>query len=223
MALCPPPSAAARTQQHRISIRLPSAAAAEEVKERAGGLLRVGAGDRDDSSLVIGDVEGEEVRSGGHLRNPDWFRRGRPVLVSWTELNDWATLPGRVEHQGLGRLAIECEWPPTRQQRREFRRFALDLQLWVSRGVHHPALHEGRTRDVSGGGVAAIVPDHGCSEGERVLTVVRAGTRDIAAAAQVQWTRPSSGMIGLEFDLISPSDQDHLVRLVGRAETRRSR
>ncbi len=216
MALCPP-SAAARPQ-HRISIRLPSAAAAEEVQQRAGGLLRVGAGDRDDSSLVIGEVDGEEVRSGGHLRNLTWFRRGREVLVSWTELNDWATLPGRVEHFDIDQLSIACEWPPTREQRREFRRFALDLQVWISRGVHHPGLHQGRTRDVSGGGVAAIVPDHGCAEGERVLAVVRAGQRDVPAAAQVQWTRPSSGMIGLEFELISPSDQDHLVRLVARAE-----
>lgn len=219
MALAPPSVAAARPH-HRISIRLPTAAAASEVQQRAGGLLRLGAGDEGDASLVIGDVAGDAVLSGGHLPDPRWFREGRQVIVSWTELNDWATLPGRVEFHRPHQLAVVCEWPPTREQRREFRRFALDLPIWLTRGVHHPALHEGRTRDVSGGGVAAIVSGHGCAEGERVLVVVRGDRRDVAAAATVQWTRAASGLIGLEFDLISQKDQDHLAGLVARAETR---
>jgi hypothetical protein len=215
-----PPSAAALRPHHRISIRMPTSAAAAEVKERAGGLLRLGSGDRDDVALVIGEVTGDAVLSGGHLRDPEWFSEGRPVVVSWTELNDWATLQGHIEYHRPQQLAVECEWPPVREQRREFRRHALDLPIWVSRGVHQPELHGGRTRDVSGGGVAAEVADHGCSEGERVLTVVRGGGRDVLAAATVQWARPSTGLVGLKFDLISPADQDHLVGLVAKEEAR---
>lgn len=216
-----PPSLAEARPHHCVSISLPTAAAASEVRERAGGLLRVGDGGVGDTAVVVQEIVGTTVVASGPLPSQRHLPRGRTVIVSWTEVNDWATLTARVEAHGDDHLAVCGDWPPTRRQRREFRRFRLDLPLWLTTGVLAPTTIEGRTRDLSGGGVAATVPDHRCEEGDRVVAMLRCGRRDVLATGTVQWVRPSTDVLAMQFDLIAPADQDHLIGLVAQAEARR--
>lgn len=220
MALRPPTSASARPHQ-RVTLALPSAAAAAEVGSRAGGLLRIGDGGPGDATLVVHQVAGANVVASGPLPDPRYLRTGRSVVVSWTEVNDWASLAARVDEQRHDHVAVRGEWPPTRRQRREFRRFVMELPMWITTGVLRPVVMKGRTRDLSGGGVAAVVPDHRCAEGDRVMVVMRCGRRDVLAASSVQWVRPSAGLLALRFELIAPADQDHLIGLVAQGEARR--
>jgi hypothetical protein len=220
MALRPPTGASARPHQ-RVTIALPSAAAAAEVGDRAGGLVRLGDGGVGDATLVVHQVAGATLVASGSLPDPRHLRTGRSVVVSWTEVNDWASLTARIDEQTHDHVSVRGEWPPTRRQRREFRRFVMELPLWVTTGVLRPVTLKGRTRDLSGGGLAAMVPDHRCVEGDRVVVVMRSGRRDVLAAATVQWVRPSSALLAVRFDLIAPADQDHLIGLVAQAEARR--
>jgi PilZ domain len=220
MSLRPPEQGAGRPH-HRIQLEMTSSAAAGELVACSGGLLRVGDGDRDDTAVVVREVCEHRVVASGPIADLRRFRPGRSLLVSWTELNDWGTLDGRVGEVTHDRLSIRCDWPPQREQRREFRRFAMDLPIWVCSGVLRPLVAEGRTRDLSGGGVAASVPSHACEPGDTVVAVIRSPERDVTAAATVQWVRSATALLGLEFEALAPSDQDHLVGLVSRAETRR--
>jgi len=220
MPLRPPEPTTARPR-HRVVLSMTSPASAHALVECSGGQFRIGDGASDGAPVEVEEVTGELIVATGRTVDLRGLRPGHPVVVSWTEVNDWGTLDARVDDAGADRLSVRCEWPPRREQRREFRRFALELPMWICRGVDRPVVTEGRTRDLSGGGVAAAVPSHGCEPGDAVVAIIRSGDRDVAAAATVQWIRGSTDVLGLGFDALMPADQDHLVGLVSRAETRR--
>ncbi|CAN5652588.1 hypothetical protein BH10ACT3_BH10ACT3_01940 [soil metagenome] len=228
MALLQPTTAATGVHR-RVRISLPSAAAAAEIGVRSGGHLRLGdvpqGGGREcayeDVALVVQEVVGRRIVASGDVADPGLLRLGRSLVLSWTELNDWASVIAHVDGESLGRLSLSTEWPPIRRQRREFRRFMMKLPLSISSGVLSPTIHGATTRDVSAGGIAAQVSEMRWTEGDAVAAMLRCDGRDVLAAATIKWVRPSTRMLALEFSLITPADQDYLVGLVAQAEARR--
>lgn len=209
----------------RVELRFPDEPIARAVAAAAGSRLTIGDGGADDLALVAGAVDDRALIC-ALVRSDDVelarFGAGEQLLVTWTETDDWLTARASVLRRDTRGLTIECRWPPSREQRRRFRRLAVDLPVWVARLGLPPDVRRGVTRDVSGGGLSAQVPGLEVCPGERVGVQLRCVDRDIVAPATVQWVRDGA-VIGFAFEATSVGDQDHLSALVAQGEARRGR
>ena len=148
---------------------------------------------------------------------------GDRVVVTWTELNDFAKVTGDVEEGSATELAIRCSWPPQREQRRAFRRFPFELPVWIVRTSDGESVLRGTTRDLSGGGLAVHCEHLPFRSGEQLVLMLRADETDLVLPATVHWVRGEQQVVGFSFRQISQRDQDHLVRMVSLAEAARGR
>lgn len=221
MALRQPSATLAGT---RISLTLPDDAAADDLRSQGG------------SRIVVRLTDGTEVPArltGGvgpmlHAE-AEWDPStpvpgaGQDLAVAWSEINDLATVGARVHRSGPTWMELSCDWPPTRVQRRAFRRCAIDLPVWIVRTTQvDTAIVEGRTHDISGSGLAVRAGWSDVQTGEPVVVMLRCPDRDLVLPAVVHWVRPHSSVFGLRFERITQSDQDHLVHLVLVTETVRT-
>lgn len=218
----------------RLVLRFPSTRAAEDVRELGGSRVTLkfgdthGLGDAHELDATVLEVSDDTLLSAASIRsagaNGAWPpAAGSPLAVCWTELNDLASVPATFVGHDRDGYVVDCAWPPSREQRRAFRRLVVELPLWVVRTSARGEVFDGVTRDVSGGGAAVRVPGIRPEAGDRVVTVLRCEDRDVVMASLVHWSRPDQSLIGLSFERISQSDQDHLVGMVSRAEAARSR
>lgn len=148
---------------------------------------------------------------------------GDRVTVSWTELNDFARVTGEVEAGSGPEVAIRCAWPPVREQRRAFRRFPIELPVWMVRTSHGGTVLQGSTRDLSGGGIAVHCEQLEFTSGEHLVLMLRTEESDLVLPATVHWIRREQQVVAFSFRQISQRDQDHLVRMVSLAEAARGR
>src|SRR5690606_33031326 len=74
-----------------------------------------------DGDTLIAEVRPDDDADHG-LRPRVQVAVGEAVVVCWTELNDLASVEAAVDGGGPDGVSVRCEWPPTRVQRRAFRR-----------------------------------------------------------------------------------------------------
>lgn len=207
-----PPATLART---RVALHFPDEVTASEVRSLGGSRLVVGL----DAGLEVHVVVVGEEGSALHAET-EWdpagtlLRPGAAVSVSWAELNDHASLGATLQVSGPGGLTIDCEWPPTRTQRRSFRRCLVELPVWIVRTDGSPSVVEATTRDISGSGMAVQAPRSDLEVGEGVVAMVRLPERDLVLPAAIHWSRSDNSILGLRFERITQSDQDHLAQFV---------
>lgn len=229
-----------------LALRFPEVGAAEEVRELSGSRVDLRAGDgievtalidarsgdaaivrvptavRDQlSSLVDGSAPDGSAPDGSAVDSAA-TEPAAPAVVSWTELNDFASVDASIARDGSGDLVVYCGWPPRRVQRRALRRLVVELPLWFVRTDDQAVLH-GVTRDLSGGGLSAALPESPLEVGERVVCMLRTEGRDLVLPSIVHWDRPDQSVVAVRFEKISQPDQDHLVRVVSLGEAARGR
>lgn len=141
------------------------------------------------------------------------------VVVTWSELNDVAEVDGRLAPGSSYEPVVECSWPPRRVQRRAFRRAQLQLPAWVVRATGEVV--RGRTRDLSGAGVALHARAVELEVEEEVVVMVRLEDRDLLIPSTVNWSSLEHAVHGIRFERITQPDQDHLVQLVNAWEASR--
>ena len=221
MALRLPSAPATRT---RVVLRFRDPAAGAEVAELGGPRFVL---HHPDGTQLVGTVAatgGPTVVVEGHP-DPGTHQPGPgdELTVSWTELNDHATVAATVDDIVHGEVIVRCAWPPTRQQRRAFRRYPFELPVWMVRTSGDAATVTGTTRDLSGGGLAVHVESCRFAEGEHLVVMLRTEDLDLVVPAVVHWRRAEQQVVGFSFRQISQRDQDHLVRMVSLAEAARGR
>lgn len=221
MALRLPTARATRT---RVVLRFRDQPAAAEVGELGGPRFVI---EYEDGTSLVTSLEAAGgstlVVEGVPEPGTHTPSAGDRVAVSWTELNDFAKVTGEVEDGSLAELAIRCSWPPARAQRRAFRRFPLELPVWIVRTAAGGAVLHATTRDVSGGGIAVHSEQLPFAPGERLVLMLRTEEDDLVLPATVHWIRHEQQVVGFSFRQISQRDQDHLVRMVSLAEAARGR
>lgn len=219
MALRPPPGHAPT----RFLVRFPDEAAADEVRSRGGARLTLVLEDGTEVSAVVVGSSGATLRAEADRSLAGTpLRVGAEVTVSWAELDDLASVGGTLGSGGVDGLPVECSWPPSRVQRRSLRRCAVQLPAWIVRTGQVPEVLEVTTRDVSGGGMSLHGRGSDLSPGEHVVTMLRLPDRDLVLPAVVHWSRPDGSALGVRFERISQSDQDHLVQFVISTEAARA-
>lgn len=215
MALRPPP-VRARTD---VALHFPDERSASEVRSLGGSRLAIRFDELLEVPAVVVGGDGDVLHA-----HAEWdlaaqpLPSGVPVEVCWAELNDLASVDATLSVGGPGELRVDCAWPPARVQRRSFRRCLVEVPVWIVRTGLQPSVVRATTKDLSGSGLAAHAPWTDLEVGEEVVVMLRLPDRELVLPATIHWSRNDNAVLGLRFEKITPSDQDHLVQLVIAAE-----
>lgn len=200
----------------------PTELAAEDVRARGGSRVSIRDATGFEIAAEVTGADGEslvvEIPFGPDGSAP---ALDAEVVVAWSELNDLAEVDGRVVPGVSVDQVIECTWPPRRVQRRAFRRAQLQVPAWVVRNGATGEIVRGRTRDLSGAGLALQARGVELEVDEPVVVMMRLADRDLLLPSTVNWSSLEHAVHGIRFERITQPDQDHLVQLVNVWEASR--